>query len=84
MIMMYTASPWLFRIDLDFRTPTPTPRAPLADCTEVQIQLAEIRQQYLGEYRLVYEGYDIICHSVRYKIVFDNPAEHTAFVLRYQ
>ena len=82
--MIMTGSPWIFRLMLDYHTPTPTPRAPLADCAEVRTQLAEIQQQYLGEYRLVYEGYDIICHSVQYSIVFDNPAEHTAFILRYQ
>jgi hypothetical protein len=57
-----------------------------ADCDDscAQTRLAEFRQTYIGEYRLLYDGYDVSTHELRYSIVFDNPAEHTAFILRYQ
>ena len=55
-----------------------------AENPEVQAELQNFHNTYMGEYRLVYAGYDIDCHAVWYEVIFDNPAEHTAFLLRYQ
>jgi hypothetical protein len=46
-------------------------------------RLDRIRQKFIGEYRLEYREYDIYTDSVYYEMVFDNDAEYTAFLLRY-
>ena len=50
----------------------------------VREYLDMFRQSYMGEYRLEYYQYDVASNSVVYEVVFDDAAEHTAFILRYQ
>ena len=46
-------------------------------------RLEKIRQKFIGEYRLLSRGYDPYTDSVYYEVVFDDDAEYTAFLLRY-
>jgi hypothetical protein len=64
--------------------PSKTGLAELQWSPGVREYLDMFRQSYMGEYRLEYCEYDVASNSVLYEVVFDDAAEHTAFVLRYQ
>ena len=44
---------------------------------------ANIKQRYAGVYRLDYEGRNWSTNQREYRIVFDDEAEYTMFLLRY-
>lgn len=56
------------------------------DCYDLSAhkkRLAEFRQTYIGEYRLLFDGYDASTHTLQYSLVFDDSIEYTAFLLRW-